>query len=491
MTEAVPTDPPHADGADDASSRMTSPGSVETALDTGSEAGAESSGGAEGERDVIAELAMLPAMRRAMLVGSLTTAERHELHDRWARWAHPGQHLGDRATQDDADHWRIWLILAGRGFGKTRAGAEWVSQIARDNPKARIALVGATSEDVRRVMIEGESGLLAVARDDETPVWRAGLGELRFANGALASAYSAEAPDGLRGPEHHVAWCDEIAKWRNGDATWDNLMMGLRLGTLPRIVVTTTPRPVALLRRILALPGVVRSQGRTVDNPHLPASFVAAVTASYAGTRLGRQELDGELIEDFAGALWTRALVESRRVACAPEVMRVVVGVDPPAGSVSGGPGDACGIVVVALGVDGLAYVLEDASVSGASPEGWARAVAECAARHGADRVIAEANQGGKMVGSVLAGADRAMPVTLVHAALGKVARAEPVAALYECGRAWHVGALPDLEDELCGLIAGGGYEGPGRSPDRADALVWAMTEVMLGPRARVSVRVL
>lgn len=451
----------------------------------------EPCGESDGARDVIAELAVLPAAQRAMLIGSLSAAERYELHDRWERWAHPGQHLADRGAENTADDWRIWVILAGRGFGKTRAGAEWVSQVARDNPGARIALVGATLEDVRRVMIEGESGLLAVARDDEDPVWRAHVGEVHFGNGALASTYSAEAPEGLRGPEHHVAWCDEIAKWRNGAATWDNMMMGLRLGTLPRIVVTTTPKPVALLRRILALPGVVRSQGRTRDNPHLPASFVAAVTATYAGTRLARQELDGEMIEDVVGALWTRALVESRRVAFAPVVMRVVVGVDPPAGSVSGGPGDACGIVAVALGGDGFAYVLEDASVSGASPEGWARAVAECAARHGADRVIAEANQGGTMVGSVLSGADRAMPVKLVHASLGKVARAEPVAALYECGRAWHVGAFPDLEDELCGLIAGGGYEGPGRSPDRADALVWAMTEVMLGPRARVSVRVL
>jgi len=453
--------------------------------------------GGELGRDVIAELAVLPAAQRARLVGTLTAAEQHELNDRWAIWAHPGQCLtggaaglegGDRIAADD---WRIWVILAGRGFGKTRAGAEWVSQVARDNPGARIALVGATIDDVRRVMIEGESGLLAVARDDEDPVWRAGLGELRFANGALASAYSAEAPEALRGPEHHVAWCDEVAKWRRGNATWDNLVMGLRLGALPRIVVTTTPKPVALLRRILALPGVVRSQGRTRDNLHLPASFVETMNASYAGTRLGRQELDGELIEDVVGALWTRALVESQRVAFAPAVTRVVVGVDPPAGSVSGGPGDACGIVVVALGVNGFAYVLEDASVSGASPEGWARAVADCAERHGADRVIAEANQGGKMVGSVLSAADCAMPVKLVHATLGKVARAEPVVALYESKRAWHVGAFPDLEDELCGLIAGGGYEGPGRSPDRADALVWAMTEVMLGPRARVSVRVL
>ncbi len=436
------------------------------------------------ERDLVAELADLPVVHRAGIMRKLSVGQRNELRDRWRHWAHDGQYPPE-------GDWRIWLIRAGRGFGKTRAGAEWVSQIARDDPTARIALVGATIDDVRRVMVQGESGLIAVAHDNEALTWRSAVGEVHFGNGAKAYAYSAEAPEALRGPEHGWAWCDELAKWRYGDPTWDNLMMGLRLGTVPRVLVTTTPRPVALMRRVMALPGLVETRGRTRDNPHLPVSFVEAVTATYAGTRLGRQELDGELIEDIAGALWTRALVESRRVAFAPELTRVVVGVDPPAGSVSGAPGDACGIVVVALGVDGFGYVLEDASVSGASPEGWARAVAECAERHGADRVIAEANQGGAMVGSVLAGADRAMPVKLVHASLGKVARAEPVAALYECGRAWHVGAFPALEDELCGLIAGGGYEGPGRSPDRADALVWAMTEVMLGPRARVSVRVL
>jgi len=435
-------------------------------------------------RDLVAELADLPVVHRAGIMRKLSVGQRNELRDRWRHWAHDGQYPPE-------GDWRIWLIRAGRGFGKTRAGAEWVSQIARDDPTARIALVGATIDDVRRVMVQGESGLIAVAHDNEALTWRSAVGEVHFGNGAKAYAYSAEAPEALRGPEHGWAWCDELAKWRYGDATWDNLMMGLRLGTVPRVLVTTTPRPVALMRRVMALPGLVETRGRTRDNPHLPVSFVEAVTATYAGTRLGRQELDGELIEDVVGALWTRELVESRRVAFAPAVVRVVVGVDPPAGSVSGGPGDACGIVVVALGDNGFAYVLEDASVSGASPEGWARAVAECAARHGADRVIAEANQGGTMVGSVLSGADRAMPVKLVHASLGKVARAEPVAALYESGRAWHVGAFPDLEDELCGLIAGGGYEGPGRSPDRADALVWAMTEVMLGPRARVSVRVL
>ena len=236
----------------------------------------------------------------------------------------------------------------------------------------------------------------------------------------------------------------------------------------------------------MTLPGMVEHRGRTGDNKHLPESFVAAMEQAYGGTALGRQELDGEMIEDVAGALWTRAMIEGCRVAEMPVVRRVVVGVDPPAGV----GGDACGIVAVALGADDRGYVIEDASVIGATPEQWARAVAACVARHGADRVVAEANQGGAMVRSVLVAADAALPVTLVHASRGKVARAEPVAALYEHGRVAHVGAFAALEDELCGLVAGGGYEGPGRSPDRADALVWALTALMLGRRGEVGVRV-
>jgi phage terminase large subunit-like protein len=419
--------------------------------------------------------------RRGAILRALTAPQLREFNERWWQWAHPGQ------RQPEGD-WRIWLIRAGRGFGKTRAGAEWVSEVARSHRDGRIALVGATLEDARRVMIEGPSGLLAVARADEKLVWRSAAGELRFASGALATIYSAEAPEKLRGPQHGFAWCDELAKWRTGpgDLAWDNLVMGLREGDAPRTVVTTTPRPVKLMRRVRGLPGCRETLGRTRDNPHLPTSFVAAMLADYAGTRLGRQELDGEMIEEVEGALWTRTLVERARVCAAPELMRVVVGVDPPAGV----GGDACGIVAVGLGRDLRGYVLEDASVEGASPEGWARAVAACAARHGADRVIAEKNQGGAMVESVLRGADTGLPVKLVHASRGKSARAEPVALLYEAGKARHAGVFAALEDELCGLQLGGGYQGPGRSPDRADALVWAMTELMLGKRgaARITV---
>ncbi|SOB81186.1 Large terminase phage packaging protein [Sphingomonas guangdongensis] len=429
-------------------------------------------------RALLARLAILPADEIGVLLRKLSPVERRALNDAWHLWAHAGQ----VAPPGD---WRVWLIRAGRGFGKTRAGAEWLSACARTMPQARIALIGSSGDEARRVMVEGASGLLAVARDGEAIDWAPASGRLTFASGAQAWVYSAEASESLRGPEHHLAWCDELAKWRRGDAAWDNLLMGLRLGERPRVLVTTTPRPTALMRRVLALPDLVETRGATRDNPHLPQSFVAAMAAQYGGTRLGRQELDGELIDDVEGALWTRATVEGCRVAVAPALTRVVVGVDPPASA----SGDACGIVVAGLGADGDAYVLEDASVAGQSPEGWARTVAAAAARHGADRVVAEANQGGDMVRSVLQAADTALPVRLVHASRGKVARAEPVAAFYERGRVRHVGAWPALEEELCGLMVGGGYGGPGRSPDRADALVWAVTALLVGRRGTVGVR--
>ncbi|KRC79961.1 DNA-packaging protein [Sphingomonas sp. Root241] len=421
----------------------------------------------------------LPATQRAQVLARLNDVQCVEWFERFPIWAHAGQ-------LDPGGDPLVWLILAGRGFGKTRAGAEWLSGLARRVRNGRFALVGGNAEDVRRVMVEGPSGLLAVARSGEAIDWNRTRGEVRFASGAKAFVYSAVAPEALRGPEHHAAWCDEIGKWKRGTEAWDNLMLGLRLGTKPRVLVTTTPKPTELMRRVerLADAAAVLVRGRTRDNPHLPERFVEAMLATYAGTRLGRQELDGELLEDVQGALWTRALIERVRVQAAPELERVIVGVDPPASA----GGDACGIVAVGLGRDGRGYVIEDATVSGVSPEGWARAVAKCAARCGADRVVAEKNQGGEMVASVLRGADTGLPVTLVHASRGKSARAEPVALLYEAGKVLHARAFPELEDELCGLQAGGGYEGPGRSPDRADALVWAMTELMLGKRGAARV---
>lgn len=387
-----------------------------------------------------------------------------------------------------AGDWRVWMIMAGRGFGKTRAGAEWVRMIADSNPEARIALVSASLAEARAVMVEGESGLLAICRPSHKPHFEPSLHRVRFANGALAQLFSAAEPETLRGPQHSHAWCDEIGKWplsgERATRCWDNLMLGLRLGEDPRVAVTTTPRAVPLVERLVAQAEkgdeIVITHGKTGDNDRLPDRFHDAIWSEYAGTVLARQEMEGELLEDIEGALWTRSLLEqSREAGVVPEAARTVVAVDPPASA----NGDECGIIVAALGVDGIARVMADCSIGGASPAEWARRVAEAAQEWNADRVVAEANQGGAMVETVLRAADQALPVKLVHAARGKVARAEPVAALYAAGRVRHVGVFARLEDQLCGLLVGGTYAGPGNSPDRADALVWAMSELLLGRR--------
>ncbi len=409
---------------------------------------------------------------------ALSEEERRELRWHWRLWARPEQ-------LPPAGDWRTWLIMAGRGFGKTRAGAEWVRALADADPAARIALVTASLGEARAVMVEGESGLLAICPPGREPSFEPSLRRLTWPNGAQATLYSAQEPESLRGPQHSHAWCDEIAKWENANGraerAWDNLQLGLRLGEQPRLVATTTPRAVPLLRRLLKDEAIAVSHGPTAHNAdNLPARFLRDMRRAYGRSLLARQELDGELIADLPGALWTRGLIEEcRETAAASPPVRTVIGVDPPASA----RGDACGIVVCALGEDGVARLLADASVPRPSPERWARAVARAARVWQADRVVAEANQGGAMVASLLRAADVALPLMLVHAGRGKSARAEPVAALYEAGRVRHCGPFPALEDELCGLTAGGGYEGPGRSPDRADALVWALTELMLKRR--------
>jgi phage terminase large subunit-like protein len=426
--------------------------------------------------DLLAWLLSLPEAERLEQLRHLDPVQKEEFSTHWRLWAR----LEQLAPVGD---WRVWLVLAGRGFGKTRAGAEWVRAVAESDPEARIALVAASLGEARSVMVEGESGVLAVCPPDRCPSFESSLRRLTWPNGAIATLYSGGEPESMRGPQHSHAWCDEIAKWDNGSgkaaSAWDNLALGMRLGEAPQVLATTTPRAVPLLRRLLGEEDVVVSRGATEDNKgNLPGRFIRDIRRTYGKSLLARQELDGELIEDLPGALWTRTLLEECREAAASAApARVVVGVDPP---VSAG-GDACGIIVCALGEDGVARVLSDASVSKPSPERWARAVAQAARAWKADRVIAEANQGGAMVGSVLRAAEIALPLKLVHASRGKVARAEPVAALYEAGRVRHAGTFPALEDELCGLIPGGAYEGPGRSPDRADALVWALSELMLG----------
>ena len=349
--------------------------------------------------------------------------------------------------------WLVWLLLGGRGAGKTRTGAQWVRGLAlglppfADRPVGRIALVGETFADVREVMIEGVSGLMKLHESFDRPEWQPTRRRLVWSNGTVAQAFSSEDPEGLRGPQFGAAWSDEIGKWRHAEAIWDMLQFGLRLGDRPRQVVTTTPRSIPLLRKLLEDADTVVSRARTDDNAeNLAKGFIERIRARYAGTALGRQELDGELIEDRADALWRRMDIEAARVAHAPSLRRIVVAVDPPGSHRTG----ICGIIAAGIGDDGAAYVVADGTVAAARPMEWAARVVGLYHRHEADAVVAEMNQGGDMVAAVLREIDSGMPVREVRATRGKWLRAEPVAALYQQGRVRHVGALPELEDEMC-----------------------------------------
>ena len=400
-------------------------------------------------------------------------------------WAMPHQ------LPPEAD-WRSWVIMGGHGAGKTRGGAEWVrSMVEGPRPMSRgrarrVALVGETLDQVREVMVFGDSGIMACSPPDRRPEWSATRRCLTWPNGAQAMAFSAHDPEGLRGPQFDAAWVDELAKWKRGQEAWDMLQFALRLGEHPQQCVTTTPRNVGVLKALLANPSTVSTHAPTEANrANLAGSFLEEVRARYAGTALGRQELDGILLEEVEGALWSLPAIEACRVAELPEFDRIVVAVDPP---VTGtGRSDECGIIVVGAQLQGppqdwRAVVLEDASVQGLSPAGWARAAVTAMERWGADRLVAEVNQGGDMVEAVLRQVDAMVPVTKVHASRGKVARAEPVAALYEQGRVAHLKGLHALEDQMC-RMSQRGYDGKG-SPDRVDALVWALTDLMIAPAA-------
>ena len=392
-----------------------------------------------------------------------------------------------------AGNWRTWVIMGGRGAGKTRAGSEWVrSEVEGSRPgdpgrSRRVALVGETIDQVREVMVFGDSGILACSPPDRRPTWEASRKRLVWPNGAVAQVFSAHEPESLRGPQFDAAWVDELAKWKKAEDAWDMLQFGLRLGQTPRQVVTTTPRNVGVLKRILDNPSTVVTHAPTEANrAYLAQSFLEEVRARYAGTRLGRQELDGVLLEDAEGAMWTMTMLEGLQVERAPELDRIVVAVDPP---VSGNEAsDSCGIVVVGARLTGSpqdwsAVVLEDATVQGTSPRGWAEAALAAMARHGADRLVAEVNQGGDLVETVVRQVDPLVPFRAVRASRGKAARAEPVAALYEQGRVKHVRGLGTLEEQMCQMTVRG-YEGRG-SPDRVDALVWALQELILDPAAK------
>lgn len=389
--------------------------------------------------------------------------------------------------------WSVWLILAGRGFGKTRAGAEWVrSQVMKG--ARRIGLIAPTAADARAVMVEGESGILNICwptdcddtgRTTGRPVFEVSRRRLVWKNGAQATLYSAEEPERLRGPQHDALWCDELAAWRNLEYAWDMARFGLRLGEDPRTLVTTTPKPLALLRRLVADPATRVTRGSTSDNArHLAASFLRQVTSRYAGTRLGRQELDGEIVEDREGALWTRDMIEQAASRRHGTLSRIVIGVDPPASS--GKNSDACGIIAAGQDEAGFFAVLADRTVQGAKPQQWAQTAISLYHALSADCIVAEVNQGGDMVASVLASVDASVPVRMVRATRGKWLRAEPVSALYEQGKVAHQGRFPALEDEMCDFAPGG--LSSGKSPDRLDALVWALTDLSArsGNRPRI-----
>ena len=418
-------------------------------------------------------LASLPPDHRAAFLRSLTAREAEALYYTWPVWARD-----DQLPPPGTDNWTTWLLLGGRGAGKTRAGAEWIRACARK--PVRIALVGETLADVRDVMIEGPSGLIAIAPPAARPRWVASKRLLEWPSGARAFAFSSEDPDALRGHQVHAAWADEFAKWRHVQETWDMLQFGLRLGDRPRQVVTTTPRPLSALKRLMTddMTRISRA-GTSANAANLAPGFLSAVMRRYHGTRLGRQELEAEILEDNPRALWQRAMLDGARVTAVPPLQRIVVAVDPPASSSPSA--DECGIVVAGAGEDGHGYVLADRSMGGLSPARWARRVADAYHSHEADRVVAEANQGGEMVAAVLRQVDPALPVRLVCATRGKAVRAEPVAALYEQARVHHLGTHRRLEDQLCEFDPSAPAQSG--SPDRLDALVWALTDLMLDAR--------
>jgi phage terminase large subunit-like protein len=521
------------------------------------------------DTDIIAFLRALPPERRALALARLGEEEGDALDRAWPDWAHDGQAPPDQCP--DRSGWRTWVVMAGRGFGKTRAGAEWIVQQIASRDDLRIALVAATLDEARRIMIEGRSGLLNVG-GAWVKDWHPTLRRLTFVTGAEATLFSGASPEQLRGPEHHFAWCDELAKWERSEETWDMLQLGLRLGSHPRALVTTTPRPGAALEAIMAQGDTIVTGGPSRANPHVPEAWLKAVEGMYAGTRLGAQELEGELLGDRPGQLWTVELIERCRLRAPPptpparaggeskgaretplhafvegrgvappftrpappdqggELVRLVIAVDPPAA------GGTCGIIACAKDSAGIAHVLADHSVTGRSPQGWARAVADAAMiwsrcqspslfpgegrgpvrskerrdsaawapalgeakvyperrrrrrrRAGEQpvpipiQIIAEKNQGGDMVKAILLTADPSLKVKLVTATRDKAERAAPVAHLFEAGKVVLHGRFEALEKELLGMVAGEPWKGPGKSPDRADALVWGITELMLG----------
>lgn len=403
------------------------------------------------------------------------------LFEHWAISGHQLPPEGD---------WITWVVLGGRGAGKTRAGSEWIRrQVEGARPMdpgacSRVALIGETLDEAREVMVFGESGIMKCSPPDRRPTWNSGRRQLTWPNGASAQIFSASDPEALRGPQFDCAWCDELAKWRKAHETWDMLQFGLRLGSRPRQIVTTTPRNSSLLKTLLEEDSTVMTHAPTSANSmHLASGFLESVTRKYGNSRLGRQELEGELLMDHDGALWTHDTLEAAKQLPEKDLSRIVVAVDPPV--TSGERSDECGIIVAGVNRDGspqdwTAEIILDGSLSGASPMSWATKAVDLYHQFRADRLIAEVNQGGDLVSTLIRQVDGTVAFRAVRASQGKTARAEPVAALYEQNRVRHRRQFPQLEDQLVAMTLEG-YQGRG-SPDRADALVWAITDLMIDP---------
>lgn len=417
------------------------------------------------------QLAALNEADQAALFGNLTEAQAQDLLYDWR-----GFHARPNQIAPDGD-WYIWLLLAGRGFGKTRTGGEWIKERVHSGSR-HIALVAETAADARDVMVEGESGLLRLYPKADRPLYEPSKRRVTWNNGATATLFNATEPDQLRGPQFDTAWTDEIAKWRYARDAWDMLQFGMRLGNDPRVCVTTTPRPIELVKSLVAgQEGKVHvTRGTTSDNAaNLAKTFLERIMLKHAGTRLGRQELNAEILGDLPGALWTLASLDAYRLREPPQMGRIVVAVDPAVTDTE--TSDAHGIIVAGI-ADQRGIVLEDASITG-SPHEWARRVVSLYRSWGADCIVVEVNQGGDMVAHTIRTIDPNVKIREVRASRGKHVRAEPIAALYEQGRVAHVGAFTELEDQMA-QMTNAGYEGAG-SPDRVDALVWAMTELFPG----------
>jgi phage terminase large subunit-like protein len=420
---------------------------------------------------LLERLAELPKAERDRYILRMASGDAEAFGYDWRYRARPNQ-------LPPEGNWRTWLVMAGRGFGKTRCGAEWIRSEVRAG-RRRIALVAPTAADVRDIVVEGESGILAIHPENERPIYEPSKRRLTWPNGAVATTYSADEPERLRGQNSQAAWCDELGSWRYPDA-FDQLLFGMRSGDDPRVVVTTTPRPTKLIRDLVRDPTCVVTRGSSYENrANLAPAFFEQIVRKYEGTRLGRQELDAELLEDTPGALWTHALIDANRMREAPELSRIVVAIDPAV--TSGDDSDETGIIVAGKAANGHGYVLADLS-GRYPPTEWAKVAIAAYRTHKADRIVAEVNNGGDMCEATIRMVDNNVSFTAVHASRGKVIRAEPVAALYEQGRAHHIGAFPLLEDQQANFTTDFDRSAAGYSPDRVDALVWAFTDLLVEP---------